>query len=390
MSNSRSRFFPFALATQRQHESIANIMGNANALRLVVDNTVPIEQQLADAFNANNAVMAYVLGITGTTLPTIPQAPTWYSTFETAFSDAQIHANGWFSIATNLVSIPNSIAGYGIAFNSSMATINSLINVLKGDPTNAAAISGLQSQLNGLISQLKGYSQSTVTFNQTIVNFSNTLKSDAAVLNKAVQDSTQSQAVDQQQIQKFKNDIASLQSQIKTWQAVETAAAITAGVGFFAGAVIAIFSFGFGLAFGIVAAVGGITLMIVASEEIKSLQSEVQKDTALMNDLTKQAASLAALNTQLNTLIDLSQAAGVQVELVLKVWNELESELNAVVTDLNNCKGDTTPLNLDQLQTDLNSANVDWQTLVGLCNTIASIKYNQATPPSANLQAAAA
>ena len=79
-----------------------------------------------------------------------------------------------------------------------------------------------------------------------------------------------------------------------------------------------------------------------------------------------------------------------RLQLVLKVWNELESKLSAVVTDLNNCKGDTTPLNLDQLQTDLNSTNVDWQTLVGLCNTIASIRYNQATPPSANLQAAAA
>lgn len=382
----KKRFFPFALAANSQPSSIAAPNVGLRSLALVNANALPIEQQLADAFNANNAVMAYVLGITNATLPTIPSAPSWYSAFETAFSDAQIHANGWFPIATNLVSIPNSIAGYGIAFNSSMSTINSLLNVLRSNPTDAAAISALQAQLSGMISQISNYSQNAVTFNQTIQAFSKNLTNDASILAGAVQSSTQTQGVDQAQIQQFLQDIANLQSEIHTWQTVETAAAIAAGVAFFAGCVIAIFTFGIGLAFGIVAAAAGITVAIIASNKVKALQAQVIADQNSMNALTQQASALAALNTQLNTLIDLSQAAGAQVALVLQVWEELEAELNTVLTDLKNCEGDTTQLNLGQLQTDLNSANQDWQTLVGLCNTIASIKYNQANPPSSNLQ----
>ncbi len=385
-SAQKKRFFPFALTTAPQSNSISAHKTGAPSLTLVVGNTLPIEQQLADAFNANNAVMAYVLGITNTTLPMIPSAPSWYSTFQTAFSDAQIHANGWYSIATNLVSIPNAIAGYGIAFNSSMATINSLLTVLQSNPTDAAAISALQAQLAAMISQIRGYSQNAVTFNQTIQTFSSTLTADAVILAAAVQNSTETQQVDRAQIAQFQQDIANLQSEISTWQTVETAAAIAAGVGFFAGAVIAIFTFGFGLAFGIVAAAAGITTMVIASNKIKVLQSQVTADQNNMDALTQQASALAALNTQLNTLISLSQAAGTQVALVLQVWEELEAELNTVLTDLTNSNGDTQPLNLSQLQIDLNSANQDWQTLVGLCNTIASIKYNQATPATANLQ----
>lgn len=385
-SAQKKSFFPFALTTAPQSNSISALKIGAPSLTLVVDNTLPIEQQLANAFNANNAVMAYVLGITNTTLPTITSAPSWYLTFQTAFNDAQIHANGWYSIATNLVSIPNAIAGYGIAFNSSMSTINSLLSVLQSNPTDAAAISALQRQLAAMISQIKSYSQNAVTFNQTIQTFSSTLTADAAILATAVQNSIQTQQVDQTQITQFQQIIANLQSEISSFQTAITVAEITATVGLFAGCVIAIFTLGFGLGFGIVAVATGIASIVTDSNAIKALQSQVTMLQSQMNAETQQAASLAVLNTQLNTLITLSQAAGTQIASVLQVWEELEAELNTVLTDLNNCNGDTQPLNLSQLQIDLNSANQDWQTLVGLCNTIASIKYNQATPASANLQ----
>lgn len=288
-------------------------------------------------------------------------------------------------IATNLVSIPNSIAGYGISFNVSMSTINSLVAVLQNDPTNAAAIAALKSQFGSMISQITSYTQSAVTVQQSITTFSNNLTSDAAVLSQAVVDSTKEQAVDQAKIAAFKADIASLQSEISHWQTVETASAIAAGVAFFTGAVIAIFSFGIGLAFGIVAAAALITTMVIASNKIQALKSQVEADNSNMNAVTQQAASLAVLNDQVNGLITLSQAASTQISLVLQVWEELESELNTVVTDLTNCNGNVTNLNLPQLQSNLNSANQDWQTLVGLCNTIASIKYNQATPATATI-----
>lgn len=385
MDAQKKLFFPFALKPVPNVTSIASLLSTPATLTAGSNDPLPIDQQLANAFNANNAVMAYVLGIGNTRLPTISPSPTWYSTFQTAFSNAQIHANGWYPIAANLVSIPNSIAGYGIAFNVSMSTINSLVTVLQSDPTNASAITALKSQFSGLISQIRSYTQSAVTVQQSITDFSNTLASDATVLSKAVSDSTKEQQVDQQKIADFKAHIASLQSEISHWQTVETAAAIAAGVAFFAGAVIAIFTFGIGLAFGIVSAAALITTMVIASNKVQALKSQVEADNSNMNAVTQQAASLAVLNDQINALIALSKAASTQIALVLQVWQELEAELNTVLTDLNKCSGNVTDLNLSELQQNLNSANQDWQTLVGLCNTIASITYNQATPPTANI-----
>lgn len=389
MSAQKKRFFPFALASNVQNVSLSSLQQIPSSTYVAANNAegvVPIEQQLVNAFNANNDVMAYVLGITQTTLPTIPAPiPSWYPPFQTAFSNAQIHANGWYSIATNLVSIPNAISGYGIAFNSNMSTINSLITVLQKDSTNAAAIAQLKTILSGMVSQIKGYSQNAVSFQQNIQDFNNSLTADAAIMTKAVADSMASIGVDETKIKNLEDDIADLQAQIKTWQTVMTVAGLAAGIGFYAGAVIAIFTFGFGLAFGIVSAIAGIATMIAASVEISALHNKINKDTADMNALTQQVASLKLLNTQLDALIVLSQAAGTQVELILQVWAELESDINSVLTDLENCQGDTAPLNLGQLQTDLNMANQDWQTLIGFCNTIASVTYNQATPLSANL-----
>jgi len=380
----KKQFFPFTLNPLSNVVSIAALGSVAAAPR--ASNDLPIDQQLADAFNANNDVMAYVLGITNTQLPTISPAPAWYSTFQTAFSNAQIHANAWYGISANLVSIPNAIAGYGIAFNVSMSTINSLVAVLQTDPGNAQAISALKQQFSGLISQLRAFSQSAVSVHQSITDYSNTLIADSQILAKAVTDSTQQQEVNRDQVAQYQAKIEAMRKQVKTWQVVETAAAIGAGVAFFAGAVIAIFTLGFGLAFGIVGAAAGIATMVAAEIKIKTLNSEIQADTARMNAVTQQSASLAALNDQLNKLIELSQAAGSLIGLLLKVWEELEGELNTVLTDLNNCKGNVDNLNLPELQRNLNLANQDWQTLVGLCNSVASIKYNQATPAKANIQ----
>ncbi|MES2742490.1 MAG: hypothetical protein V4754_16320 [Pseudomonadota bacterium] len=381
----KQRFFPFALAANEQHVSISNVKPIAAALRMVGSEHATLDQQLADAFNANNDVMAYVVGIVNTTLPSIPATPTWYTTFQTAFSNAQIHANGWFPIATNLTSIPNAIVGYAIAFNSSMSTINSLIPVLERDPTNQAALAALLNQIESMIGAIGGYATSANAVNSTIAAFTSHLTADAAILAGAVESSSATQGVDKAQVQRFLFDIDNLQREIKCWQKVETAAAIGAGLGFFIGAVIAIFSLGIGLAFGIVAAAAGITTMVIASQKVRAAKDAVQATNLKMNALTQQAASLAALNTQLNALIALSQAAGTQVALVLKVWHEMEGELAAVAADLANCRGDASKLNLAQLQTDLNLANQSWQTLIGTSSAIAAIKYNQASPALSHL-----
>jgi hypothetical protein len=81
--------------------------------------------------------------------------------------------------------------------------------------------------------------------------------------------------VNREQIAEYQALIEDMRKQVKTWQVVETAAAISAGVAFFAGAVIAIFTFGIGIAFGIVGAAAGIATMVAAEIKIKTLRSQI-------------------------------------------------------------------------------------------------------------------
>lgn len=384
MDAQKKKFFPFTLSPLSDVVSVTRL-GSIPVAR-VASNDLPLDQQLADAFNANNDVLAYVIGITKTTLPNITPAPSWYNAFELAFADAQSHAYAWYSISTSLTGIPKAIAGYGTVFDISVSTINSLIAVLQANPKNTDAISALKEQFRQLISHLRFYTESTVGVYTSINDFSSNLIADAKILSTTAAESAKDQGVNREQVKKIQADIESMRKQINTWQVVETAAAIAAGVAFFAGAVIAIFSLGFGLAFGIIGAVAGIATTVIADKNIKTLRSQIEADTARMNTLTKQAASLAVLSDQLNILIELSKAAGTQIDLLLQVWDELESDLNTVLTDLENCNDNVDNLNLPALQRNLNLANQDWKTVVGLCNNIAAINYLPAKPLQANIQ----
>ncbi|AZP12586.1 HBL/NHE enterotoxin family protein [Undibacterium parvum] len=388
MSSQAKRFTPFQTMPASQPMSAGGLrLVSNNMLAANVSGTIPIEQQLADAFNASNNVVAYVSGIVGTTLPVITTPPSWYSSFQTAFSDAQIHANAWYPIATSLVSIPNNIVAYGIVFNSSMSTINSLITVLQADPTNTQAIAALKSTLQSMRSSVKGYSQAAVSLQTQITTFANNLTADATIMQTASTSAMSQAGVDQGKIAELEVHVAQLRSKISTWQTVLTASAIAAGVAFWAGAVIAIFSFGFGLAFGIVGAAAGITMMIVADNQIKVLSSQVTGHISDMGVLTQEVAALKLLSGQLDTLITQSAAASAQIALITSAWSALEQDLTSVITDLSNAETDVSNMNLTQLQTDLNTSNTDWQTLIGICTVVAGIKFNQATPVSANLTA---
>jgi predicted nucleic acid-binding Zn-ribbon protein len=385
------RFFPFALASNDRAAALRtmNPTGLTSAALAAADDGTPIEQQLADSFNANNAVMAYVNGITNSTLPALTPQPAWYGTFSTKFSDAKIHAMAWLNtIAPGLVAIPTGIANYAFTFNITIQNINSALTVLQSDPTNQAAkqtiITGLQSLLEGFSTQL----QNAQDFATQITTFATNLTADAAVMQQAAKDAQNQVGYNKQQVQDLQNSINALQSEINTWQKVIAGAGIAAGVSFFVGAVVAIFSFGIGLAFGIIGAAAGIAVIIAGSVKIKQLSAEIAQKQENMSDLNRQITALNVLLQNLQNLITLANAAGEQIKLVIKAWQAMEADITAVIRDLNSAQTDLSKMNLPALQADLTQAAADWETLRAFCLLIAGIKYNQATPPSANLQTA--
>jgi len=381
------RFFPFRFSHQDSRAALKLVRPNrALGLAAAANDSPPIDQQLADAFNANNAVMAYVLAITATTLPTLTPQPDWYQDFVNQFSDAKTHAMEWQnSITPGLYAIPQGIINYASLFSLNMMTINQAMPILQSDPNNPQAQQAVQSSLQTLLTGLSTQLQTATAFQKEIDDFATALTSDATNMQTAITNAEQTEGYDADQVQQLQDDINSLNDQIATWQTVVTASAIGAGVSFFAGAVIAIFSFGAGLAFGIIGAAAGIATMIAGEIEIQQLSAQIAADQANMKALNQQIASLKVIQSNLTTLIALSQAASQQVALLLQAWVSLEQQITQVITDLNNAQADLTSRQITQLQNDLNAANADWQTLQSFCQTLVGIQYNGAAPPTVSL-----
>lgn len=387
------RFFPFVFVPNA-HQAALKIMrpgqALADATEMANDDPVPIDQQLADAFNSNNAIMAYVLGLQGTNLPALTPEPDWYGQFLSDFSDVKIHALTWINtIAPGLVSIPTGIANYVFTFNLNWQNINSALTALQANPQNVQAqqalLQGLQALHDGFTTQLS----SVTGFQQIIDDFAAQLTTDAALMQQAVANAQGTQGYDQQQVATLTNDIQNLHNEISKWQIVVTAAGIGAGVAFFTGAVIAIFTFGAGLAFGIIGALAGIATLIAAEAEIQKLTGQLNQDLADVSNLNQQIAALGVVIQNLQTLITLSNAASQQIGLVLLAWQALGADITVVIADINSAEGDLSSLNLAALQNDLNNANADWLALKSFCLTIAGIQFATATPATANLSAAA-
>lgn len=378
-----TRFFPFTLSAEML---AASDVVRPRRPEPSPSDTPPIDQQLADSFNANNYVLAYVMALTGTNLPVLSPQPSWYQQFLGQFAAAKTHALEWQnSVTPGLIAIPTSILNYAPVWSMNTATISQAVAVLQQDPRNQQAQAAVRSSLQTLLQGTSAQLAATTSFQQTIDSFATDLTADAATMAAAIQQAEQQQGVDQNQVNKLVADVKSLQSQIATWQVVETAAGIGAGVAFFAGCVIAIFSFGAGLAFGIIGAAAGIATLIAANIEIQKLSYQVAQDQVQMSALNQQIATLKVIEQNLRQLIALSQQASQQVQLILDTWSTLEQEITAVITDLDTAQGDLTSLNLPQLVSDMNDANTDWATLQQFCTVIAGIQYNAATPPAVTL-----
>jgi hypothetical protein len=378
------RFFPFRFSHNDRARALSLLRPQSKS-QLAADDSTPIDQQLADAFNSNNAVMAYVLGLTNTNLPTMTPEPDWYAAFATQLSNAKTTALEWQNgITPNLISIPQNIVNYAMIFSANMITINQAVAILQSDPTNPQAMSAITNSLAGLLTATNSQSTAAQTTQGQISAFATSLVSDASAMATAIQNAMTTVGVDQAQIAMLQADINALQDEIATFQVVVTASAIAAGVSLFAGAVLAIFSFGVGLAIGIIGFAAGLTTALVANHEIQVDTAKVQADMLSMSDLNQQITALTVLQSNLTTLIQLSNAAGTQVQLLMDAWSQLESEITAVITDLNSAETDIN--NLTALQADLNRANADWQTLQAYASTMAGIQYNTATPPTATLQ----
>jgi hypothetical protein len=162
-------------------------------------------------------------------------------------------------------------------------------------------------------------------------------------------DATRDTRHNPRKVKQLTGDLEELKGEIRSFQAVVTAAAIAAGVPLYLGACIASFTSGYGLGFGIVGAVPQLTDILMASPTIQQLSIKVARDQAAMDDGSRQVAFFGTLVTNLDDLMKSAQAASEQMKDLMAAWSALEAALRSVVDDLQDAAMDAVRLDIPGL-----------------------------------------
>ncbi|RXE87367.1 hypothetical protein DRB05_06825 [Pseudoalteromonas sp. A757] len=349
----------------------------------------PSAQELADAINANNAILNYCNGILNTKIPVLPDNPEWYQNFQKSFASAKIHALDWFNVvAYELKEIPQSIVSYGFIFKRKMKTINDALDILVDNPKDKEAKEQLTRNIENLIDSLNDFVEISQGFHVKLQNFEKNMESDNLAMKGAIVEAEKQKEYDEKQVQSLLKDIEELEKEIESKNQIIAGAGIGAGVSFFAGAVIGIFTFGLGIAFGIIGAVAGIATIIVEQAQIKVLQLKIKSKTSEMDDYNSSIAALKILSQNLSKLTALAKPASTQIKMIEDVWDTLIDELKQVVSDLKSGQYDLDQSKYKELRNDLQMADDDWLTVSESAKILADVEYFSAKPKEAVIELA--
>ncbi len=351
---------------------------------------------MVDAINANSAIMQYVLAITTTTLPVLDSPPIWWSQFESNFVSIKENANLWTSsISDTLTDLPKSIASSSPLMNANLLAASGYVTIIEnaiasGQQPSAKDISSLQSELSNMLKLAEDQQSAASSVNTLMETFSGNLNNDIPSLQTAIEQANTTVKLDkaiiqnlQNDIQQLQQDIASLRAKIKVDQAEAT---------LFVGVIALGLSSGWspvGFILGILGTIGlikSITDWILDQEKIKADQAQIANDMQNINEDQQTVAALNSLIPTLNSLVTLAQSAQQTMQAIFTAWDELMSDITAVVDDLESAETEFNVQDWAQLQDDLTQAQTDWNTLTDFAKQFSGLNYSTQPTVTINVQ----
>jgi hypothetical protein len=344
-----------------------------------------IEEQLADAFNANNAVLTYVRELNCTNLNAIDRAPDWYKDFATQFSKAKSNAMTWEnSITPRLTSIPRAIVNYQGLFEAQSSMVVKYAQLLQRNPNDEASRRNLSSTLKALIADMLGHKSNAQNLGKDLASFVNTLSVDDQNLNAGLTKALASIGQGQQQVKELEAAIENLRAEVKKWGIILTASAIAAGVSVIIiplGLKVAAVSGPVGViggimvVIGIVGAAAGAGLGIAAIVKVQQYRDQVIAKASELTAEQCRVAQLVTLKGSLSKVVELSKKAQETLGLVTKSWDKLQSNIQEVVDDLDRADGKYKVSDFGQLIQEMRMASDDWKILADYAGKMSQIKY---------------
>ncbi|HYU35829.1 MAG TPA: HBL/NHE enterotoxin family protein [Thermoanaerobaculia bacterium] len=383
-----SNLFVLPNLSSQNRLSAVHLMGGGAFTEAAPAAGAPVEDVIANAANANNAVLAYSRGLASTKLPFVPNSPAWYTKFTEKYTQIGANAMYWQeSISPRLIGIPRTIVSYGGLFELKASLLSQYLDQLILDPKNETARRMLRDTLLEMIRDIDRQQNLVTTFDKDLNGFSNTLNTDADIMSGCVRDAMKEIGQDQKKIEALQKSIADLKSELATWNKVIIGAGLGAGVSIFIGCVGLVLAAAFGpigwlvVGLGVIGAVGGFATMIAAMVKIRQLSNEIDSTSADLGRTQQRVLALQSVQTNVETLIRLSTTAQGEIGKLITAWSLLKGGMQKVADDLGNANKKFQASQFVDMRSDITKAKSDWKDLSALAEkfTKIDIKVEEST-----------
>lgn len=325
------------------------------------------------------AINAYTLAIQKLNITVYGTTPDWYTKdFKDKFVDSKVHAQSWLNnIMSRLLELPETIVDYDDFYQLYSGEIVDYCNMMLKDPKKDLSdkvIKHIQS-LKKSVTERKGL---IANLEKEIDTYISTLDSDKKFFDQAFKSACDTKKVDEGKLKEFKQHKKELEDEIKHLQEVVTGTGIAGGallavapVGFFCGPV--------GIIIGIFVTAAALALLITAIVEsavCSQKQTELTICVNQMDDMTRTVQSLETFCTGLNQVIKAAQQAKSAAQTIKGYWNELERQMEQLITDLQEGEKDVQKKLYKELINEITTTNEEWKKIVDTAKIYAELNMD--------------
>jgi len=270
-------------------------------------------------------------------------------------------------------------------FNVEQSAIGVALRTLQTDPTNQQAKATLAQCLTAILALVQTPLTTAQGLMTQLTDFSTQISGDATTLGTIATQALSSAGADQTTITSINGQLDNLNLKILSLNHQLTVAEILVGVSVVViGIGVAVWNFapGFGplagaplMVFGVIGLAATVLSTVLLDLQIASDQASILSLQRQVQALNSDVIAMQACNRQFVWLQQANQSAQAALQVVINMWQQLQTELTTLKTDLTDVNTDVTAAQYTQALTDLASANAEWQQVVQFAQALAGVNY---------------
>ncbi len=336
-------------------------MSLATAIR---QNATPLGQAQTTYKQDVAMVNTFINAVLTSKLPPLNTKPPDWQEFINAYEQAESDALQWVNtVMARLLQIPEDVAGYNPTISQILGDAKSQAEKLIADPSDPDALAILDNDLQDLTGQLSLVTTFISGAVKAVQDFGDVLPAMSQQLQAIATKSANDAKADQEKINTLNADIESLRSDIKSLTADLIGLGIADGVALTLGVVVTIAAWPVGLvawlALGPVVVVAT-TYIAIDSNKIVADKAKIKSDQEEITGLTQDVATLQLLASHYAAMVAETDEIEASLQAILTAWQQLESDVNAAVTDIRTAIADASSAAFQAVLNDVTDAIAEW------------------------------